>query len=100
MKSARCWKNTVSISTSVATTTTSSTLSSKNLKTSFVISGGGGARVYGHDHVRENTFIQDVNGFSHLSFRNSRLLLRHIDPNGKVVHAFSKGVNHDWKVEA
>lgn len=72
----------------------------ENLKTSFVISGGGGARVYGHDHVRENTFIQNVNGFSHLSFRNSRLLLRHIDPNGKVVHAFSKGVNHDWKVEA
>ncbi|MES2657001.1 MAG: metallophosphoesterase [Verrucomicrobiota bacterium] len=70
------------------------------LKTSFVISGGGGARVYGHEKVRKNTFIQDVYGFSHLSFRNQRLLLRHVDANGKMVHAFSKGVNHDWKVEA
>ncbi len=70
------------------------------LRTSFVISGGGGARVYGHDKVRKNSFIQDVYGFSHLSFRDQRLFLSHIDPNGKVVHAFSKGMNHDWKVEA
>lgn len=70
------------------------------LKTSFVISGGGGARVYGHEKTRKNTFIQDIYGFSHLSIRNKRLHLRHIDANGKIVHAFSKGVDHDWKVEA
>jgi tartrate-resistant acid phosphatase type 5 len=72
----------------------------EGLRTSFVISGGGGARVYGHDEVRKNTFIQDVYGFSHLSFQNNRLVLRHVDANGKIVHTFSKGVNHDWKVEA
>ncbi len=72
----------------------------ENLKTSFVISGGGGARTYSHETVRKNTFIQDIYGFSHLSFQDNRLRLRHIDANGKIVHTFSKGVNHDWKVEA
>lgn len=71
----------------------------EGLRTSFVISGGGGARVYGHQKVRKNSFIHDVHGFSHLSFRNKRLYLSHINPNGKVVHAFSKGVKHDWRVE-
>ena len=45
-------------------------------------------------------FVLETFGFSHLSVSNERLIVRHIDPNGKIVHAFSKGVNHDWKIEA
>ncbi len=72
----------------------------EGLKTSFVISGGGGARVYPHEKTRPNSVIFDSYGFSHLAISNKRLWVRHIDPNGKMVHAFSKGVDHDWKVEA
>ena len=72
----------------------------EGLKTSFVISGGGGARLYPHNKVRPNSTAIETYGFSHLSIANERLFVRHIDPNGKIVHAFSKGVNHDWKIEA
>lgn len=75
-------------------------LEMEGLKTSFVISGGGGARLYSHQAVRKNSFINDVHGFSHLSFRGKRLYLTHLNANRKVVHSFSKGVNHDWRVEA
>ena len=70
------------------------------LRTSFVISGGGGASLYPHGKPRKNSVVIETFGFSHLSISNERLIVRHIDPNGKVVHAFSKGVKHDWKVEA
>ena len=72
----------------------------EGLKTSFIISGGGGGRLYPHEKTRPNSVTIDSYGFSHLSVSNNRLIVRHIDPNGKTVHTFSKGVNHDWKVEA
>lgn len=70
------------------------------LRTSFVLSGGGGASLYPHDKVRKNSVVLETFGFSHLSVSNDRLVVRHIDPDGKIVHAFSKGVKHDWKIEA
>jgi tartrate-resistant acid phosphatase type 5 len=72
----------------------------EGLKTSFVISGGGGARLHIHETVRDGSTVFDAHGFSHITIANNRLILRHVDPNGKVLHAFSKGVKHDWKVEA
>ena len=72
----------------------------KGLKTSFVISGGGGARLHSHGELREGATVLDVHGFSHITIARNRLHLRHVDPNGKILHAFSKGVNHDWKIEA
>ncbi len=68
-------------------------------KTSFVISGGGGASLYPHDKARKNSVVFDTFGFSHLSISKDRLIVRHIDPEGKILHAFSKGVAHDWKIE-
>ncbi|MFC7336084.1 metallophosphoesterase [Haloferula chungangensis] len=70
------------------------------LKTSFVISGGGGGRVRGGKEKHPDCFFQDVHGFSHLSIKGGRLHLRHIDVNGKIVHSFSKGTDHDWKIGA
>jgi len=72
----------------------------EGLKTSFVISGGGGARLHIHKTTREGSTVFDAHGFSHITIADNRLHLRHVDPNGKILHAFSKGVNHDWKVEA
>ncbi|MES2925061.1 MAG: metallophosphoesterase [Verrucomicrobiota bacterium] len=69
------------------------------LRTSFVLSGGGGASLYPHEKVRKNSVVFDTFGFSHLSISNQRLMVRHIDPDGKILHAFSKGVGHDWKIE-
>ncbi|WP_435895741.1 metallophosphoesterase [Oceaniferula spumae] len=71
----------------------------EGLRTSFVISGGGGAHVRGGKEKHKGNFYQVAHGFSHLSIKNDRLHLRHIDANGKTVHSFSKGTNHDWKVE-
>jgi tartrate-resistant acid phosphatase type 5 len=73
----------------------------ENHKTSFVISGGGGQNL--HDPVepmRPGTTFKKVHGFTHLSLIENRLHVRHIDDLGRNVHAFSKGVNHDWKLEA
>lgn len=72
----------------------------EGLKTSFVVSGGGGARLHSHGELRKGATVIDAHGFSHLTIAGDRLHLRHIDPNGKILHAFSKGVKHDWKVEA
>jgi hypothetical protein len=72
----------------------------KGLKTSFVVSGGGGAGLHQHRKLREGSVVRDVHGFTHLSFTEKRLHVRHVDPDGKIVHAFSKGVKHDWKIEA
>lgn len=71
----------------------------KGLKTSFVVSGGGGAGLHKHGELRKGSVVRDVHGFTHLSFVEKRLQVRHIDAGGKVVHAFSKGVDHDWKIE-
>lgn len=62
--------------------------------TSFVISGGGGARAR-HDEMsksphKRGPYAQTVYGFSHLQLTRERLVLRHLDANGREVHAFSK----------
>ena len=67
-------------------------------RTSFVLSGGGGARIYKSAETRKGSTVLDTNGFTHLSLVGEALTIRHIDPNGKVVHAFTKGVKHDWKI--
>ena len=73
----------------------------ENLRTSFVLSGGGGARLYESDEApRAGSTVLDVHGFTHLSIAGETMTIRHIDPNGKIVHAFTKGVKHDWKILA
>ncbi|WP_193212144.1 metallophosphoesterase [Luteolibacter marinus] len=72
----------------------------EGLRTSFVLSGGGGARLYDSAEARAGSTVLDVHGFTHLSVRGGEMTIRHVDPNGKIVHAFTKGVNHDWKILA
>ena len=72
----------------------------EKLRTSFVLSGGGGARLYKTGEIRKGATVLDVHGFTHLSIAGERMTVRHVDPNGKIVHAFTKGVRHDWKVLA
>lgn len=60
--------------------------------TSFVISGGGGAKLTKivRDPKARGPYGLSVAGFSHLHITPERLTLRHIDATGKLLHAFSK----------
>lgn len=62
----------------------------EGLKTTFVVSGAGGARLTEIKDGRKVPFARSVYGFSHLQIDSSRLLFRHIDANGQQLHAFSK----------
>jgi tartrate-resistant acid phosphatase type 5 len=68
-------------------------------KTTFVLSGGGGARARElKNKTREMPFGTAVNGFSHLQINAQRAVVRHLDANGKQYHALEKTVDHAWKV--
>jgi hypothetical protein len=68
-------------------------------KTSFVLSGGAGARVRElRNKDRQMPFGTAVHGFSHLQLNAQRAVVRHIDANGKQIHAFAKNVDHTWAV--
>lgn len=64
----------------------------EGLKTSHVLSGGGGARVR-EGKVPESErgpFSETVYGFTHLQASGEHLTIRHFDPNGRQLHAFRK----------
>lgn len=67
-------------------------------KTSFVVSGGGGARVRPMKNDKRGPFSQSVYGFTHIQLGKERMILRHIDPNGKQLHAFEKHLDGSFKV--
>lgn len=59
--------------------------------TSFVLSGGGGARVRNFKNgVVHGPFGQAIHGFTHLEVTQDRFVVRHIDANRKLLHAFEK----------
>ncbi len=65
--------------------------------TSFVISGGGGARVRVGEGaeasgaaLKHGPFLKTVYGFSHLEVNKDRIIMRHLDANRNQIHAFSK----------
>ncbi len=69
----------------------------ENHPTSFVISGGGGARVRVGEGgeakggvLKHGPFLKTVYGFSHLEINKDRIITRHLDANRKQIHAFSK----------
>ena len=63
----------------------------EGLKTSFVVSGAGGARLTEIKNKQRTTpFAKAVYGFSHLQIDSKRFLMRHMDANGQQLHAFSK----------
>lgn len=64
----------------------------ETLKTSFVLSGGGGARVREGKipESQRGPFSETAYGFTHLQIDADHLTVRHFDPNGKQLHAFRK----------
>ncbi len=64
----------------------------ENHPTSFFLSGGGGADLYDLkiDPSKRGPYAQKIYGFSHLSATEKELRLRHLDGDGKTLHAFAK----------
>jgi tartrate-resistant acid phosphatase type 5 len=60
--------------------------------TSFFLSGGGGADLYNLkiQQSQRGPFAEKIYGFSHLSVTPEKLTLRHLDSDGKPLHAFSR----------
>jgi tartrate-resistant acid phosphatase type 5 len=60
--------------------------------TSFVLSGGGGADLYPLliDEAQRGPYAQRVYGFSDLEVTPELLTLRHLDEQGRLIHAFAK----------
>jgi tartrate-resistant acid phosphatase type 5 len=68
-------------------------------KTSFVLSGGGGARVRELLNVeRKMPYGVSIFGFSHLQANAQRLLVKHFDANRNLVHAFEKRPDFSFAV--
>jgi hypothetical protein len=60
--------------------------------TSHFLSGGGGADLYNLkvDPSQRGPYAQKVYGFSHLSVTRTQMTLRHLDSDGRILHAFTK----------
>jgi hypothetical protein len=62
----------------------------EGLKTTFIVSGAGGARITDIKERHDGVFARSVYGFSHLQVNAERVLLRHLDANGNVLHSFTR----------
>lgn len=62
----------------------------EGLKTSFVISGGGGAHRTQIVKPNRGAFSQSVNGFTHLQVSREKFIVRHLGVDAKQLYAFSR----------
>jgi tartrate-resistant acid phosphatase type 5 len=67
-------------------------------RTSYVLSGGGGARVRDLKNLeRKVPYAVPIYGFSHLRISRERIMVTHIDANGNEQHSFEKRADFSWK---
>lgn len=67
-------------------------------KTSHVLSGGGGARVREPKIADRGPYTKAIYGFSHLQVNEKRIVFRHLDANGKLLHEFEKRPDFSFSV--
>jgi tartrate-resistant acid phosphatase type 5 len=67
-------------------------------KTSHILSGGGGARVREQKVENRGPYSKAIYGFSHLQVNEKRMVFRHIDANGKLLHEFEKRPDFSFSV--
>ncbi len=65
----------------------------EGLKTSFIVSGAGGARSTEIKERHDGPFAKSVYGFTHLQINAERILLRHVDANANVIHSFTRSAS-------
>jgi tartrate-resistant acid phosphatase type 5 len=71
----------------------------KGHPTSFVVSGAGGARAREIRGRKRGAFAKAVYGFTHIELQRERFTLRHVDANGRQLHAFTKSSGGRVKIE-
>jgi hypothetical protein len=69
----------------------------EGLHTSFILSGGGGAKIRKLPNDREMPYGQAIYGFTHLEVLPNALRFTHFDADGQRLHCFTK--HQDGKVE-
>ncbi len=62
----------------------------KGSRTSHVLSGGGGARIRALKSDRKVPYANPVHGFTHLEITPGQFRVRHLDAEGRQLHAFTK----------
>ena len=62
----------------------------EGVSTSFVVSGGGGASITQLKKPERKIYSESTYGFSHLAVTKEKIVLRHINPTQKQLHAFSR----------
>ncbi len=70
----------------------------EGLHTSFVLSGGGGARTRELESDRKMPYGDDVHGFTHLRAGRETLVFSHHDAEGKLLHRFTKRLDGSFEV--
>ncbi|MBI1370470.1 MAG: acid phosphatase [Planctomycetes bacterium] len=70
----------------------------EGLKTSFVVSGGGGAGVRELKNKERPAFGLNTNGFTHMHLNAQRFVIRHFNEHGEQIHAFEKKITGEFKV--
>lgn len=63
------------------------------ISTSFVVSGGGGAGLTKLKRPERKLYSESVHGFTHLQVNREKLIVRHIDPNTRQLHAFRRDLS-------
>ncbi len=71
----------------------------EGLKTSFVVSGGGGTALREPKQAPRGVYAGKAHGFTHLQASADRLVMRHIDADGKQIHAFEKYTDGKFKIQ-
>ena len=68
--------------------------------TSHFLSGGGGSDLYTLkiDEDKRGPFAEKMHGFSHLEATSKQLTLRHVDSQGRTIHAFTKSADGKVKI--
>jgi len=70
----------------------------EKLPTSFVLSGGGGARIREIEEMKHGPYAKAIYGFTHLQITPEQITVQHVDANRKRLHAFTKSLDGSVRI--
>lgn len=66
--------------------------------TSYVLSGGGGAKTRKLEGDRKMPYGKDIHGFTHLRIEREALVFTHLDASAEPVHRFTKRLDGSFEI--
>ena len=72
----------------------------EDLKTSFVLSGGGGANLRQLKPKRKVPYARDFHGFTHLEISTDKAVISHRNKHAKLLHRFTKNLDFEVELDA